>query len=135
MLFFGATVNCVPWVYVPEILPLETRAKGTAIGISSNWLWNFVIVQITPVLINRLQWKAYLIFMITNFAFVPLFYFFYPETSNKSLEEIDYMFISGAAAKPWTTTRHVDADTRRMSLITPELEKQGVVYVEEHHTK
>lgn len=39
MLFFGATANCIPWVYVPEILPLHARAKGTAIGISSNWLW------------------------------------------------------------------------------------------------
>lgn len=39
MLIFGATMNCIPWVYVPEILPLHARAKGTAIGISSNWLW------------------------------------------------------------------------------------------------
>lgn len=39
MLIFGASVNCIPWVYVPEILPLHARAKGTAIGISSNWLW------------------------------------------------------------------------------------------------
>ena len=44
MLFFGMSVNCVPWVYVPEILPLESRTKGTAIGISSNWLWNFTVV-------------------------------------------------------------------------------------------
>jgi len=35
---FGASVNCIPWCYVPEILPLHARAKGTAIGISSNWL-------------------------------------------------------------------------------------------------
>ena len=39
MLIFGASANCIPWVYVPEILPLHARAKGTAIGISSNWLW------------------------------------------------------------------------------------------------
>ena len=39
MLIFGATANCVPWVYVPEILPLHARSKGTAVGISSNWLW------------------------------------------------------------------------------------------------
>ena len=44
MLFFGMSVNCVPWVYVPEILPLEARTQGTAIGISSNWLWNFTVV-------------------------------------------------------------------------------------------
>ena len=50
--------------------------------------------MITPVIINRLQWKAYLIFMITNLLFVPIFYFFYPETSNMSLEDLDYFFTS-----------------------------------------
>lgn len=95
MLFFGMSVNCVPWVYVPEILPLEARTKGTAVGISSNWLWNFIVVMITPVIINRLQWKAYLIFMCTNLLFVPIVYFFYPETSNLRLEDIDLVFSQG----------------------------------------
>lgn len=45
MLIFGMSVNCVPWVYVPEILPLSARSEGTAIGISANWLWNFVVVS------------------------------------------------------------------------------------------
>jgi hypothetical protein len=68
-------------VYVPEILPLHAREKGTAVGISSNWLWNFFVVMITPTLINNLAWKGYLIFMALNFAFIPLVYFCYPETS------------------------------------------------------
>jgi len=38
--------------YVPEILPLHARAKGTAIGISANWLFNFLVVMISPSLIN-----------------------------------------------------------------------------------
>lgn len=92
MLVFGGSVNCVPWVYVSEILPLKARTRGAAIGVSSNWLWNFTIVMITPVIINRLHWKAYLIFMITNLLFVPTVYFFYPETSNIQLEDIDYIF-------------------------------------------
>lgn len=75
MLIFGMSLNSVPWVIVPEILPLEARTRGTAIGISSNWLWNFTIVMITPIIINRLEWKAYLIFMITNALFVPIIYF------------------------------------------------------------
>jgi hypothetical protein len=54
--------------------------------------WNFFVVMITPVIINRLQWKAYLIFMCLNFAFVPLVYFCYPETANLTLEEIDFIF-------------------------------------------
>lgn len=94
MLIFGATANCIPWVYVPEILPLHVRTKGTAVGISANWLWNFFVVMITPTLITKLAWKGYLIFMALNFAFVPLVYFCYPETANLTLEEMDYLFAS-----------------------------------------
>lgn len=133
MLIFGASVNCVPWVYVPEILPLEARAKGTAIGISSNWLWNFTIVMITPIIINRLQWKAYLIFMVTNvslphsacshcanllqFAFIPTFYFFYPETSNKTLEDIDFLFIGGTSGLPYSRKSNTSADSEKAEAV------------------
>lgn len=34
-----ATINVVPWVWGPEILPLEARAKGTAISVSAHWIW------------------------------------------------------------------------------------------------
>ncbi|KAJ5891025.1 uncharacterized protein N7473_007253 [Penicillium subrubescens] len=96
MLIFGASVNCIPWVYGPEILPLHVRAKGQAIGISANWLWNFFVVMITPTLIENLAWKGYLIFMCLNLAFVPIVYFFYPETANLTLEEIDFLFTDRA---------------------------------------
>lgn len=100
-LFFSTgTINVVPWVYGPEVLPLEARARGTAISVASHWMWNFFVVMITPVLINRLGWKTYLIFMCTNLAFVPTVYFFYPETSNISLEGIDQIFLD-KNRKPW----------------------------------
>ncbi|KAH7136923.1 general substrate transporter [Dactylonectria estremocensis] len=98
MLIFGLTINCAPWVYVPEILPLHARIRGSALAISSEWLWNFIVVMISPILINRIQWKGYLIFMAIAYAFVPIIYFFYPETSNLSLEEIDYLFMDGGPA-------------------------------------
>lgn len=94
-LVFGMSAHCVPWVYVPEILPLAARTRGTALAVSSNWLWNFTVVMITPVITNRLSWKAYLIFFTTNTVFVPALYFFYPETSNLRLEEVDHIFSHG----------------------------------------
>ncbi|KAF2675812.1 putative Myo-inositol transporter 1 [Lentithecium fluviatile CBS 122367] len=99
MLIFGMTANCIPWVYVPEILPLHVRAKGTAVGISANWIWNFFVVMITPTLLNNLKWKGYLIFMCLNLSFVPLVYFCYPETTNLTLEEIDWLFYEGDVVK------------------------------------
>ncbi|KAF2093007.1 general substrate transporter, partial [Rhizodiscina lignyota] len=93
MLIFGATINVVPWVYGPEILPLEARTRGTAISVSAHWLWNFFIVMITPVLINRIGYKTYILFTCTNAAFVPIIWYFYPETGNMSLEDIDSLFL------------------------------------------
>ena len=93
MLIFGGTINVVPWVYGPEILPLEARTRGTAISVSAHWLWNFFVVMITPVLIDGIQWRTYLIFMALLAVFCPFIYFFYPETSNLGLEEIDQIFL------------------------------------------
>ncbi|KAL4765414.1 transcription factor TFIIIB subunit BRF1 [Aspergillus foveolatus] len=94
MLIYGASTNCVPWVYGPELLPMHVRTKGNAIGISANWLWNFFVAMIGPTLITDLEWKGYLIFMCMNLAFLPILYLYYPETANLSLEEIDSLFMT-----------------------------------------
>lgn len=37
--------------------------------------------------------------MCLNFAFIPLIYFCYPETTNLTLEEIDWLFLEKDAVK------------------------------------
>jgi hypothetical protein len=39
---FGMTWNSIPWIYAPEITPLQLRHVGGAIGPFSEWLWTFV---------------------------------------------------------------------------------------------
>ena len=56
--------------------------------------------MITPSALDNLQWQAYLIFMCLNLSFIPLVYFFYPETSNLTLEEIDHLFTSAKDLPP-----------------------------------
>lgn len=53
--------------------------------------------MVTPTLIANLKWRGYLIFMATNFLFMPLVYFAYPETTNMTLEEIDWLFMAPGA--------------------------------------
>jgi len=64
--------------------------------------------MITPIIINRLKWKAYLIFMATNLVFVPIIYFFYPETSNLDLEEVDFIF--SESTNPVTVARRMQKE-------------------------
>ncbi|CAK1354044.1 Sugar transporter STL1 [Cercospora beticola] len=97
--FFGATWLPLPWLYPAEINPLKTRAKANAVSTVSNWLWNFFIVMITPVLIDSIGWGTYLFFAVLNAIFFPIIYFFYPETSQRTLEEIDLIFAKGYTEK------------------------------------
>jgi len=51
-----------------------------------------MVVEITPVGIQNLGWKFYIIWTVLNLAFVPIIYFFYPETASRQLEDIDMFF-------------------------------------------
>jgi sugar porter (SP) family MFS transporter len=97
--FFGATWLPLPWLYPAEINPLKTRQKANAFSTINNWLWNFFIVMITPVLITQISWGTYLLFGALNACFIPIIYFFYPETAGRSLEEIDLIFAKGYTEK------------------------------------
>ncbi|MCJ1360764.1 MAG: hypothetical protein MMC33_010773 [Icmadophila ericetorum] len=70
---FGATWLPLPWLYPAEINPIKTRAKANAL----------------------IGWGTYLFFAAVNACFIPVIYFFYPETANRSLEEIDIIFAKG----------------------------------------
>ncbi|CAH2350671.1 sugar transporter Stl1p [[Candida] railenensis] len=89
---FGATWLSLPWLYPAELSPLKIRTKANAISTSSNWLFNFLIVQVTPVMVASIHWGTYLFFAILNGLFIPIVYFYYPETKGRSLEELDVIF-------------------------------------------
>ncbi|OJJ48030.1 hypothetical protein ASPZODRAFT_115447 [Penicilliopsis zonata CBS 506.65] len=82
----------VPWMYAPEINNLKMRSKGGAIASASNWLFNGIVVTVTPSGLANIGWRYYLIWIVLNASFVPIVYFLYPETKGLSLEEIDHIF-------------------------------------------
>ncbi|KAF2875994.1 hypothetical protein BDV95DRAFT_603372 [Massariosphaeria phaeospora] len=84
----------VPWLYPAEINSLAMRSKGAALATASDWLFNYIVVQTTPIGIHHLGWGLYLIYAVFNASFVPFVYYYIVETAGKSLEEIDRWFAS-----------------------------------------
>ena len=89
---FGYSWGPIPWLYPPEILPLPVRAKGASLSTASNWAFNFLVGEVTPVLQEYITWRLYLVhafFCVCSFICV---YFLYPETMGIHLEDMDSLF-------------------------------------------
>lgn len=91
-IFFGICWQGIPWLYPVEINSLSMRTMGAALATGSNWISNYCVVQATPPGIQNLGWKFYLIWMTFNIMIIPVVYLFYPETSNRHLEDIDRLY-------------------------------------------
>ncbi|KAI1166316.1 general substrate transporter [Nemania serpens] len=90
--FFAVGWLGMTWLYPAEILPLKIRAPGNSLSSSANWIFNFLVVIITPIAFNNITYKTYIVFAVINAFIVPSVYFFYPETAYRSLEEMDAIF-------------------------------------------
>jgi hypothetical protein len=68
------------------------RTKGASLAMASNWICNYAVVQATLPGIQSLGYKFWIIWAVICFSFIPITYFFYPETANRTLEDIDRFF-------------------------------------------
>lgn len=85
-----------------EYAPLAIRTRAAALATASNWIFTFLVVEITPVSISNIGWRTYVYFSVFNFCFLPLIYFVYPETKGLSLEDIDKIFIGEKVYMHWS---------------------------------
>ncbi|KIW41398.1 uncharacterized protein PV06_06960 [Exophiala oligosperma] len=89
---FNMSWGPLPWLYIGEIFPNRIREIGIATGAASQWLFNFVMSQITPHAIDNIGWRTFLMFAIFNYAIIVYSWFFLKETTGKSLEEMEIVF-------------------------------------------
>ncbi|KAI7860271.1 general substrate transporter [Circinella umbellata] len=89
---FGAAWLGLAWLYPSEIFPTALRAKGNSMSTGANWLGNFIVAMIAPVLFQYAKYWTFLMFGFLNIIFLVPIYLWYPETNGKSLEEIEVLF-------------------------------------------
>ncbi|KAI2465213.1 putative sugar transporter [Annulohypoxylon bovei var. microspora] len=124
--FFGIGWASTPWIYSAEVNSLGWRTRGAAAATATNWLFGFVVTQFTKVGIDNLKWGLFLMFAIFSFCFFPIVLLFYPETSNRTLEDMDHMFIQNPSifvlGKADMTQRRrptsfIDAEAQRIGTV------------------
>ncbi|KAI9473461.1 MAG: general substrate transporter [Benjaminiella poitrasii] len=89
---FGASWLGMSWLYPAEIFSTALRAKGNSLSTAANWLGNFVVAMITPVLFEHITFWTYILFAFMNLIFMPMVYLWFPETKGLSLEQVEILF-------------------------------------------
>jgi hypothetical protein len=79
-------------VYPSELFPLRLRGKAAALSTASNWAVNFALSYFVPSSFVNISWKTYIIFAVFAFAMTLHVFLAFPETSGRTLEEVEDAF-------------------------------------------
>ncbi|EPE04303.1 hexose transporter-like protein [Ophiostoma piceae UAMH 11346] len=90
---FATTWGPLVWTVVAELYPSQYRSRCMALATSANWLWNFLISFFTRFIVDAIDYFYGLVFAGCCAALVAIVFFFLIESKDRSLEEIDTMYL------------------------------------------
>ncbi|MCJ1373893.1 hypothetical protein MMC20_005123 [Loxospora ochrophaea] len=127
---FGATWLTIPWLYPAEIFPLQVRAKGNAWGVVGWCVGNGWTVLLLPTMFRNIAEKTFYVFGAVNFLTLPIVWALYPESNQRTLEEMDLLFATDSwwnwdAERTFAELREqnpelIQAARRGQSVVDPE---------------
>lgn len=104
----------INFLYPAEIAPARLRVAVQSISTANQWLWYFplphsylhevtwliilfqnrmfVVAMVTPTAIAQVGYQYYIVYAVISLIIPPSVCLFYPETKNRSLEEVDQIF-------------------------------------------
>ncbi|KAJ5477170.1 general substrate transporter [Penicillium diatomitis] len=93
--FFYTFIGIISWVYPAEIFPVDIRNQGNSITTFTNWSINLVFAQFSPTALTNIGFRYFYVFFVFNIIAMLCYYFFFPETKGRTLEEMDLLFGDG----------------------------------------
>jgi MFS family permease len=121
------------FLYCTEVAPMRLRVAMSAISTANHWLWNFVVVMITPVALNTIGYRYYIVYAVISACIPVSVYFFYPETMNRNLEALNHVFRD--ASTPWqivSMARHLPQGEAAEVDVWMRAEEKGVIEQKEN---
>lgn len=108
---FSVGITPLQALYPVEVLSFEMRAKGMAFsslcvnasGLLNNYAW--------PIALKNIGWHTYIIFLVWCAIQFTVFYFLFPETRRRTLEELDKIFEAKNPVKASLVPHRVAVDS------------------------
>lgn len=75
-----------------EIFPYQQRSKGIAVEQLTVRFAVFFNTYVNPIALDSIGWKYYIVYCVWILVEIATVYLLFPETHNRTLEELSFMF-------------------------------------------
>jgi MFS family permease len=113
ILFWSSCFDATQYLYMSEIFPTEIRGQGTAVGMFNQFAAQIIILVAGPIALNNIGWKFFLVLICPTAVYIPVIYFFFPETRQRSLEDINAQFGETVAVHYFNATEEEEKEYAR----------------------
>ncbi|KAH8805154.1 solute carrier family 2 [Xylogone sp. PMI_703] len=91
VIYYGM-LNSTTWLYGAEVLPVALRSKVMGLAAASHFVVNVGLTEAGPSAFANIRENYYYVFVACSFVSFIVAYFWFPETKQKTLEEIAAAF-------------------------------------------
>lgn len=78
---YSCTWGTLGWIYPAELYSQGVRAKALGISTASNWLFTYAVLQLTPIMLQNIYWRTYVLFSVMCIIIAIIVHFYFPETN------------------------------------------------------
>jgi hypothetical protein len=103
------------WIIPAEVFNTATRVKGISLATMVSFAFNTMIGQVTPIALQAIGWRYYILFIVCDITNALFFYLFLPETKGVTLEAMNDLFTNSplvVAGSHWQPSPEVDVEIR-----------------------
>ncbi|KAF2396888.1 MFS transporter [Trichodelitschia bisporula] len=128
--FYSPGEGPVPFTYSAEVFPLSHREVGMSFAVATNNFWGSILSLTLPRMLRAMKPQGVFGFYAAmNFLAFWMIFFWLPETKQRTLEELDYVFAvptrthmkyQTSQVAPYWVKRYV---LRKKGLVEPQLYK------------
>ncbi|KAK8240885.1 MFS monosaccharide transporter [Phyllosticta capitalensis] len=89
---YNGLLNSTTWLYGAEVLPIALRSKVMGLAAASHFIVNVAVTEAGPSAFGNIHENYYYVFVGCTLFFLTIAYLYFPETRQKTLEEIGAAF-------------------------------------------